>query len=302
MYIIYKHTLIADCPQKGWSYIGLTKQAPNKRWKSGLGYYKPNSIQQSRFYYTIEKYGWDKFTHEILEDCLQTIEEANEREKYWIAFYHTYVGDPECQGYNLTTGGDGSEISEEVGRKISQSKLGHTVSEETREKIRQALKGKPNGRKGIPLSAELKQKLSKAHKGVPLSPEHRKALSEGQKGRIFTDETRLKIASAQIGAKNHMFGKKLSEEAKQKIREANQGHTPWNFGRVGPRNKAVVQLTMDNQYIAEFKSIAEAKRITGFYCISEACHGKKLFAGGYRWLFKEDFDKLKEINDENTIN
>ena len=185
-------------------------------------------------------------------------------------------------------------------KKISQSKLGHTVSEETKEKIRQALKGKPNGRKGIPLSMELRQKLSQAHKGVPLSPEHRKALSEGQKGRIFSEETRLKIAERQEGEKNHMFGKHLSEEAKEKIRQANLGRTPWNAGKTGPRNHPIVQLTVDYTVVAEYPSLADAHRKTGFYSISEACRGKRVLVGGYRWMYKTDFIKYKEENNENN--
>ena len=35
-YTIYKHTLILDCPHKGWSYIGQTHFKKVKiRWNSG---------------------------------------------------------------------------------------------------------------------------------------------------------------------------------------------------------------------------------------------------------------------------
>lgn len=102
-FIIYKHTLTLKCEHYGWSYIGQTCQRTYKRWQNGKGYLDGH---QSVFEKAIRKYGWENFSHEILEDNIQTIEEANEREKYWIAYYHTYVHDPECAGYNLTQGGN----------------------------------------------------------------------------------------------------------------------------------------------------------------------------------------------------
>lgn len=99
-YYIYKHTCIIN----NKSYIGQTQQKPSKRWKAnGRGY-----EYQEVFYKAIKKYGWENFTHEILEE-VNSLEESNEREKYWIAYYHTYIKDPQCQGYNLTIGGDGSD-------------------------------------------------------------------------------------------------------------------------------------------------------------------------------------------------
>ena len=70
MYKIYKHTLTLDCPHKGWSYIGQTDNAePNTRWQNGLGY-KHCTV----FWRAIQKYGWDNFSHEIIEDGLETLE------------------------------------------------------------------------------------------------------------------------------------------------------------------------------------------------------------------------------------
>ncbi len=111
-YCIYKHTCIVN----GKSYIGQTCNRPSRRWKgSGRGY------EDQVFGRAIQKYGWENFTHEILEKDL-TLTQANEREKYWIAYYHTYINDPECNGYNLTPGGDGGDSArcEFVRNKISE--------------------------------------------------------------------------------------------------------------------------------------------------------------------------------------
>ena len=102
MYVIYKHTLMLDCPHNGWSYIGQTTQKLAHRWGRGSGY------KDQLFGEAIKNYGWENFSHDILEKNIKTLEEANEREKYWISYYHTWVQDPERKGYNATQGGDGS--------------------------------------------------------------------------------------------------------------------------------------------------------------------------------------------------
>lgn len=114
-YVIYKHTNKTN----GKIYIGQTCQVPEKRWDYGCGYKKHNLY----FYNAIKKYGWSEgFDHEILETDL-SLEQANEREQYWIKYYNSLAPN----GYNLTRGGDGGQ--------------GHIVSEETKRQI-----GMKNGR------------------------------------------------------------------------------------------------------------------------------------------------------------
>ena len=69
---------------------------------------------------------------------------------------------------------------------------------------------------------------------------------------------------------------KHSEETKRKIRENNP-------------SKAVIQLSKDGKFIAEYPSIREASRQTG--CnnshICECCKGERKSASGYIWRYKE---------------
>ena len=90
-WVIYKHT-----SPSGKSYIGLTSKDPEKRWLDGTGY---NS--KTKFGKAISKYGWKNFSHEILEEGITTLAEAQEREKYWIQYLDTFKN-----GYNSTEGGD----------------------------------------------------------------------------------------------------------------------------------------------------------------------------------------------------
>ena len=94
-YKVYIHT--NQINQK--KYIGITCQKPEYRWGSkGQGY-----IECPYFWRSIQKYGWDKFSHQIYADNL-TRQEACEMEIRQIAEMKT--NDP-SYGYNISKGGDG---------------------------------------------------------------------------------------------------------------------------------------------------------------------------------------------------
>ena len=77
-----------------------------------------------------KKYGEDNFKFYILERCDE--EQLDEREIYWVSYYHTYIGDVECNGYNGTIGGQDAIWKNPWNR-------GTSYSEEYKEKIRQSM-------------------------------------------------------------------------------------------------------------------------------------------------------------------
>lgn len=160
--------------KEGWSYIGQTIVDVNQRWRNGDGY--KNCCM---FYNAIKKYGWDNFTHEIIENNIP-LDKLDEREAYWIQYYHTYVEDPECKGYNLTAGGlTGGTKSEQTKKKISNSLMGHYVSEEcTRKRLETRNKWSEEQKE------ELRRNLSKSHKGQ----------ISAMKGRHHSEETKKKLS------------------------------------------------------------------------------------------------------------
>ncbi|MDD4242770.1 MAG: NUMOD3 domain-containing DNA-binding protein [Bacilli bacterium] len=143
-YLIYKYT-----SPSGKSYIGQTcnlrRRLIEHKNKNGC----------IAFHNAILKYGFENFIEEILEENL-TLEEANERESYWIKTENTLAPN----GYNLHTGGLNHTISEETRKRMSEAKqniseetlrkmsisaTGRIFSEETLRKMREVNSGENNG-------------------------------------------------------------------------------------------------------------------------------------------------------------
>lgn len=92
-WIIYRHL----CTITNKSYIGQTKDSIEERaGKNGYRYKRSSP----KFNHAIQKYGWNAFTHEILEENILDQKTANLKEQYWIAYYDTINN-----GYNILPGG-----------------------------------------------------------------------------------------------------------------------------------------------------------------------------------------------------
>lgn len=139
---IYCHTNIIN----GKRYIGQTSQSLDKRWQNGFGYREGTYIRKA-----IDKYGWENFKHEILEEGL-TLNEANEREQYYIQLYKSYDAE---YGYNLTMGGRNGVPNEET-KKI--------LSEKAKLRV-----GELNNQYGKHFSDEHKKKLSISNRESAMS-------------------------------------------------------------------------------------------------------------------------------------
>lgn len=159
-YCVYKHT----CKINGKIYIGMTNNV-KRRWRCRGIEYKPHEGREhSRpFWNAIQKHGWDNFTHEILESGL-TMEEACEREKYYIDNLHSRDKD---KGYNIAEGGNGGRIYTEHPRGM----LGKHHSEEKKAQQSELMRqlnsdgkmtwkhGHPRGMLGKHHSEEFKERL-----------------------------------------------------------------------------------------------------------------------------------------------
>jgi len=79
-----------------------------------------------------------------------------------------------------------------------------------------------------------KEKASEANSNKFVSDKTRKKLSDSWKNRpAVSKETRRKMSDANRGKNNPMFGKKHSEESKEKNSKSQKGSIPWNKGKIG---------------------------------------------------------------------
>lgn len=93
----------------GKIYVGQSTDI-EKRWKEHkqIPYRDSKAAEYARhfpLYRAILKYGLENFKFSVIEEC--TIEELDQKERYWISYYNTFTKEGQ-NGYNLTSGGDGS--------------------------------------------------------------------------------------------------------------------------------------------------------------------------------------------------
>lgn len=111
-------------------------------------------------------------------------------------------------------------------------------------------KGKLNPFYNRKHSEESKRKMRLSHLGKKASKTARENMSKAQIGRQHTKETKRKCSIAKIGSLNPMFGKKMSEEQKEKICKSNLGkHFHIKNKKLKKRiSKTVKKLWQDPKY------------------------------------------------------
>lgn len=178
----------------GKSYIGQTQFFLEFRWKQHLCESRINR-KPNKFRNAIRKYGIECWKFEIIE-VVECFDDLNKKEQYWISFFDAM----KC-GYNSTSGGEGGRI----------------ISNETKEKIRIGHLGRKSPLRGVPRSEETKRKISETKTGRR-SPSTI-LLNKSRTGIPHTKEHNKKISKALLGTKNSFFGRKHSEETKERIRQ-----------------------------------------------------------------------------------
>ena len=150
---------------------------------------------------SIKKYGKENFIKEILEVCSST-EDLDEREIFWIRELNSTNRDI---GYNICEGG----------------------------RTYRSMKGENNPRYGVKLSEETKEKIREKRKLQKMSQKEKDRLSnlwKGDKnpGKNKSEETKKKLKEAakkidRKGEKSPMYGKKHSDETKEKWSKKRKG-------------------------------------------------------------------------------
>lgn len=204
------------------------------------------------FYNAIRKYGWDNFEHIILIENLDR-DNANILEEKLIKEYNTT---DDKYGYNLSSGG-GSPVMNELARQHCREN-------------RPDINGANN----------------------PMYGKH------------HTEETKEKIRKTKekyIGKNATRYGAVLSDETKKKIGDGNRGkiipkETIKKMVDNNPNRNPVFQIDIVfRKIVGEYESASHASRETGVKSsqISACCNNtpKYISAGGYIWMYCEDYNK-----------
>jgi group I intron endonuclease len=149
----------------GKQYVGVTKHNYKERFIQHI--YEANHNHTKRILCkAIRKYGKENFSTRLLEE-IEDESLAKEREMYYIDKLKTYIEFDNCNGYNMTLGGDGFRV--------------FNMPESAKEKLRIANGGENHYFYGKQLSDEHKMNCSLASLGKKKSDNARKNMSESKK-------------------------------------------------------------------------------------------------------------------------
>lgn len=266
----------------GQRYIGQSKNVKTRLWqhKSLLknNKHKYKTGELSLLQKAWNKYGEDAFEFKIVEFC--EVDELNKREQYWIDFYKCNHAKYR-QGYNVTDGGEGSYSNQNVKGRIHvhNGDIHKMIYPDEFEEYE-----KQGFIKGLP--PNVVEKVNQ-NKNVKCGEEH------WSFGRKLSDEHKKKISEANKGKVGWMKDKQWDDEHKEKLRISSTGrkHSEESKRKISEsKQKPVVQYNKNNEKISEYVSAVEAESKTGIgrTHISQCCNGDRGSAGGYIWRFKNE--------------
>lgn len=279
---IYKITNTVN----GKLYIGKTKYTVESRYSQHCFEVDRNIIKYP-LYSAMRKYGKDKFVVEIIEK-IDDENTLNEREKYWISYYDTYI--KHGKGYNCTLGGEGNATINsnqifklwDLGLSIQEISA---ITEHDRSNIRKILQSYNN------YSVEKALKRGCTYQARSLLNPIDQYDIYGNYLRTFSSE---KEASQKIGISYKSLNQAVNGKTKTaggfQWRKHNDNNNQVNIITSTYCNKQIYQIDKNtNQIIALYKNAADASRLTNISsaCIRNVCHNKNKTAGGYIWKYVE---------------
>ena len=119
---------------------------------------------------------------------------------------------------------------------------------------------------------------------------------DGTFGKVVSEETKEKIRQKAIGREVTEATRIKLSEAGKIVTEAREAY--WKSGQIGStRKKPVLQYTKDGEFIAEYSGVNEATRRTGVHvtALSNALKQRNITGSKvnpYIWVYKEDYPEI----------
>lgn len=282
MGVIYKITNQVN----GMIYIGQTTQGLQNRWIHHVAEAKKDHKKggwSAYLHRAIIKYGRENFSVEVIENCSN--DKLNEREIYWIAYYHSNDKDI---GYNLTYGGEGTVRIDynEVYRLWDEGLSTYEIAEKmnvAKSTIWYILSQHKN------YSGE----ESRRRRGKNITKAKREPVSQYDLyGNFIAEYTSPFEAAQSVEGAGRYAVKKCCEE-----QHGISGGYQWRYskdptpgvfhGKAKGKQKPIIQMDLDGNIIAKFKCLKEASEQTrtNVGSICSCCSGVYKTANGFKWRY-----------------
>jgi group I intron endonuclease len=210
----------------GKRYYGSSKNI-DKRWSDHKNQLRAGKHGNYYLQRAWVKYGEDKFSFEIIEECM--VETLLEREQHYLNMSPEYnIGNKSSGGDNLSKNPKRNEIIDKMSNSI-RKRYDSMTEQERKEKHSQPMNENPNWKGGA---------------SIRFCEECGVRISQG------ANRCKDHIVYDRQCEKNPFFGKNHSEETKKKMSENRKGKKPTNMKKV----------TIDNII---YESLAEASLQTG---------------------------------------
>lgn len=150
---------------------------------------------------------------------------------------------------------------------------------------------------GKKLSIEQRQHLSKMFSGennpmygTHLSEYSKKKLSEANKGHKCPEYQKQKQRLSMLGSGNPFYGEKHTKESLELM---SKNRTGLLKGDDSPVSRKVVRISDKTNEIKIYDTVTQAAEENGAQRshIALVCRGKRKHAGGYKWLYFEDYQQ-----------
>ena len=266
----------------GGKYIGQTIYTEERRWREHCkeAHWANGPCYQSLLNRAIRKYGKNNFQTVILEDNLSE-EKLDEREKYWIAYYKTYV-EFNCHGYNMTTGGkNGAKVFISKELLLDLWDKGYTTID-----IAKELNHDPDTIRsrllqlGLTVQDFYNQTGKKVHNSIMENQDIDLILS------LWENNYSCSQIAQQIGCEYRTIVRRLIWAGIPKEEIEKRKHQNGTQARKMP----ILQYDLEGNFIQEWESVRGAAKALGttHSNISKVLTGRQKTAKGFIWKYKEN--------------